>query len=273
MQTRPFSYLFCIQYLGLRYHGWQVQKGVKTVQGTLERSIRYVLGHEDFNVLGASRTDSGVSCLNGAFALFLRQPLEIPPFIRNVNDILPTDIRLSDGRTVARDFNIIQDVIEKQYGYYFASGEKPHPFLAGNLAFGGEELDIAAMQRAASLFVGEHDFRRFCSHGKNTGDFIRQIDIAKICPAGAELPWLSGKGVWVFRVNGKGFLMHQVRRMMASLLLLGRGELSVDDLKQALLSKDKSPLGPKAPANGLVLENIVFDLDAFSASQDSSTHR
>ena len=69
MQNRPFTYLFRIQYLGLRYHGWQIQQGVKTIQGTLEKTFRYVLGHEDFNILGAGRTDSGVSCLHGAFEL------------------------------------------------------------------------------------------------------------------------------------------------------------------------------------------------------------
>ncbi|MFO7826690.1 MAG: tRNA pseudouridine(38-40) synthase TruA [Cyclobacterium sp.] len=264
MKTRPFTYLIRIQYLGLRYHGWQVQKGVKTVQGTLEKCIRFVLGHEDFNVLGASRTDSGVSCLDGAFELFLRQPLDILPFISEVNTYLPTDIRLLTGQAVPVDFNIIQDVREKQYGYYFANGEKPHPFLAGNLAYVGRALDITSMTQGAAVFEGEHDFRRFCSQGKNTGDFVRTIHCADICPAEAELPFLAGERVWVFRVRGKGFLMHQVRRMVAALFLLGEGLISLDELKQALNSDDRSPLSPKAPANGLVLESISFNRNMFS---------
>ncbi|NHE55464.1 tRNA pseudouridine(38-40) synthase TruA [Cyclobacterium plantarum] len=261
MKTRPYTYLFRIQYLGLRYHGWQVQKGVKTVQGTLERSIRYVLGHEDFNLLGASRTDSGVSCLEGAFELFLRQALDIQRFLADTNENLPSDIRLLSCQPVSAAFNVIQDVQCKQYGYYFAFGEKPHPFLAGNLAYGGDELDLESMQQAASLFAGKHDFRRFCSQGRNTSDFIREINFAAICPAAAELSFLPAEGAWVFRVRGKGFLMHQVRRMVASLFLLGKDLLSLDELKNALLSEDKSPLSHKAPANGLVLESISFHME------------
>lgn len=266
MKTRPFTYLIRIQYLGLRYHGWQVQKGVKTVQGTLEKCIRFVLGHEDFNVLGASRTDSGVSCLDGAFELFLRQPLDILPFISEVNTYLPTDIRLLTGQAVPVDFNIIQDVREKQYGYYFANGEKPHPFLAGNLAYGGKALDITSMTQGAAVFEGEHDFRRFCSPGRNTENFIRQIDYAAILPVEQDLHWLPAENTWVFRVKGAGFLMHQVRRMAASLFMLGNGELSLDRLEKALQSTEKSPLCPKPPAVGLVLEELTFRTE----SQDIS---
>lgn len=258
MQSRPYTYLFRIQYLGLRYHGWQVQKGVKTIQGTLERSIRYVLGHEDFNLLGASRTDSGVSCLGGAFELFLREPVDIQLFLTGTNENLPTDIRLLSGQPVSAEFNVIQDVQCKQYGYYFACGEKPHPFLAGNLAYGGDGLDLKTMRQGASLFAGKHDFRRFCSQGRNTSDFVREINFADLCPAADELPFLPGEGVWVFRVRGKGFLMHQVRRMVASLFLLGKGQLSLEELNNALLSEENTPLSHKAPANGLVLESVTF---------------
>ncbi|HSI78883.1 MAG TPA: tRNA pseudouridine(38-40) synthase TruA [Lunatimonas sp.] len=258
MQTRPFTYLFTIQYLGLRYHGWQRQHGVKTIQGTLERNFRHILGHEDFNILGASRTDSGVSCLNGSFELFLKKKLDLSTFIQAANENLPADIRLLDARPVPIDFNIIQDVVAKQYGYYFALGEKPHPFLSGALAYAGKNLDLEKMKTGATLFEGKHDFRRFCTQGKQTDDFVRAISNAEISSLDSEVDFWPKKNVYVFRVKGEGFLMHQVRRMAAALFMLGRSEISPSDLQSALICSEKHPFCPKAPAQGLVLEGVTF---------------
>lgn len=258
MQTRPFTYLFTIQYLGLRYHGWQRQPGLKTIQGTLERNFRHVLGHEDFNILGASRTDSGVSCLNGAFELFLKETLDLEAFIHAANESLPSDICLLDARPVPADFNIIQDVEGKQYGYYFAIGEKPHPFLSSALAYAGKDLDLERMKTGAALFEGNHDFRRFCTHGKQTDDFVRTIRKAVIKPLGTENDFWPKEGVFVFRINGDGFLMHQVRRMAAALFMLGKSEISLSDIQRALTCIERHPFSPKAAAQGLVLEGVTF---------------
>jgi len=259
MQTRPITYLFTIQYLGLRYHGWQRQQGVKTIQGTLERIFRHVLGHEDFNILGASRTDSGVSCLHGAFELFLKEKLDLPGFIQVANENLPPDIRLLEARPVPADFNIIQDVEAKHYGYYFAIGEKPHPFLSAALGYVGKGLDMERMKTGAELFEGKHDFRRFCTQGKQTDDFVRMIQKAEITPLSAAQEFWPKENVYVFRIHGEGFLMHQVRRMAAALFMLGRGEISLTEIQEALESREKHPFSPKAPAQGLVLEGITFN--------------
>jgi tRNA pseudouridine38-40 synthase len=258
MQTRPFNYLFSIQYLGLRYHGWQRQPGVKTIQGTLERIFRHVLGHEDFNILGASRTDSGVSCLCGAFELFLKENLDLTSFIEAANENLPSDIRLLEGRSVPPHFNIIQDVAAKQYGYYFAIGDKPHPLLSGTLAYAGRDLNLGEMRAAASLFEGVHDFRRFCTQGKQTDDFVRLIHKAEILSLNGEQEFWPKKDIYVFRISGDGFLMHQVRRMIAALFMLGKKEISLSDLTDALSSPEKHPFSPKAPSQGLVLEAVKF---------------
>lgn len=258
MQTRPFTYLITIQYLGIRYHGWQRQQGLKTIQGTLERIFRHVLGYEDFNILGASRTDSGVSCLVGAFELFLKEDLDLIAFIQAANENLPADIRLLEGRSVPLDFNIIQDVVLKRYGYYFAIGDKPHPLESGALAYAGRDLNLEQMKAGAAFFEGTHDFRRFCTQGKQTDDFVRTIRKAEISPLGVDEYFWPKKDVYVFRVHGEGFLMHQVRRMAAALLMLGKGEISLSELKSALSSTVKHPFCPKAPAQGLVLEEVTF---------------
>lgn len=263
MQTKPFKYLFRIQYLGLRYHGWQVQKGVKTIQGTLEKTFRYVLQHENFKILGSSRTDTGVSCLNGAFELFLPNKVEPNSLVDPLNDFLPADIRIIEGFQSSYDFNVIQDVTNKSYGYYFSFGKKPHPMFAGSVAYAGKSLDLDIMNEGAALFKGTHDFRRFCSQGKNTNDFIRNITYSQIDEPPKDFAFLPENNVMVYRVIGNGFLMHQVRRMAASLISLGKGELTLDDIKEALDSPVKSPLSAKAPANGLILEKVSFVGDNF----------
>jgi tRNA pseudouridine38-40 synthase len=263
MNSKPYRYIFRIQYLGIRYHGWQVQKGLKTIQGTLEKTFRYVIQHKDFNILGSSRTDSGVSSLNGAFELFLPHAIAVDNFILEVNKYLPSDIRILSACQSPEKFNIIQDVRNKNYGYYFAIGEKPHPMYAGSVAYIGQELDLSLMKEGASLFEGKHDFRRFCSHGKNTKDFVRNIIYSRIEKPPENHSFLPKKTVWVYRVKGEGFLMHQVRRMTAALFLLGNGDIVMEDLKQALKSSQKEPLSGKAPANGLILENVSFANDFF----------
>lgn len=259
MQSRPFTYLFYIQYLGLRYHGWQKQPGLKTIQGKLEKVFRYVLGHEDFTILSAGRTDSGVSCHRGAFELFQIAEIDLEDFINQVNENLPDDIRLLEGKRVSLDFNIIQDVIAKEYRYYFSTGEKFHPFAAGNLTYFIGELDIDLMKAAAAVFVGEHDFRRFCAKQKQSDNYRRQIFESEILEDSLILTDGSEVSRYCYRVKGKGFLMHQVRLMMGSLLGIGRGEITENDILEAFQSQDQSPFCCKVPANGLVLCGVEFD--------------
>ena len=263
MQTKPFKYVFRLQYLGIRYHGWQVQKGLKTIQGTLEKTFRFVLKHEDFNILGSSRTDTGVSCLYGAFELLLSHEINPEEYIATLNESLPSDIKILSAAQSTYAFNIIQDVASKSYGYYFAYGEKPHPMYAGSVAYAGLQIDLNIMQEGAALFEGRHDFRRFCTQGKNTDDFVRNIIHSKIETPPENHFFLPEKNVKGFRVIGEGFLMHQVRRMTATLFQLGKGDITLADLKYALQSQEKTPFCGKSPANGLILEKVVFKDNLF----------
>jgi tRNA pseudouridine38-40 synthase len=259
MQSRPFTYLFYIQYLGIRYHGWQVQPGVRTVQGTLHKAIRYLLGHEDFNILGASRTDAGVSCEKGAFELFLKTELDVQSFLKNLNSNLPADIRVFGGHPVSLGFNIIQDVSEKEYCYYFSFGLKFHPFQSATMAYFDGDFGVDLLRSAAEKFNGKHDFRNFCHGGKEEMDCVREIfssHLELVGPLDMDKP--NAQQVYRYRVSGKGFLMHQVRHMVGAMLMVGNGSIAIDELHAAL--ELKSDLRPwvKVPANGLVLNNIRF---------------
>lgn len=258
MRSRPYTYLFYIQYLGLRYSGWQKQKGEKTIQGTLEKFLRFVLGHEDFNLLGASRTDAGVSCNRGAFELFLRHEISVEDIISRANLNSPADIRILEGHQVNPNFNIIQDVAFKEYVYHFAFGEKFHPFAAGNLGYFGGYPDLELMRKGAKLFVGMHNFQNFCSIDKVTDDYFREImetDIVRHPQAGTGF---IPDNAYTFKVKGKGFLRYQIRKMMTALIELGLGNLSLEVIGEALHRPGNMEIPLHAPANGLVLERVEF---------------
>jgi len=257
MQTRPFTYLFHIQYLGLRYHGWQKQPGVKTIQGTLEKAFKYVLGHEDFTILGASRTDSEVSCNHGAFELFLKHEIS-RKLLLQTNGYLPSDIRLLEMISVPLDFNIIQDVAWKEYHYHFAFGQKFHPFAAGNLAFFQGEPNLELMESGVRLFIGKHDFRQFCSIDKLTDDYFREIFESKISKHAMAGIGHIPENAFTFTVKGSGFLRYQIRIMVSALVDLGLGKLSIKDINHALKDDEIKPISVTAPANGLVLEKVEF---------------
>jgi tRNA pseudouridine38-40 synthase len=229
------------------------------VQGRLEKSAKFVLGHQDFMTLGASRTDAGVSCSRGAFELFNVEDLDVPEFVNQMNTYLPDDIRILDGQKVSEHFNIIHNVVAKEYGYYFSFGQKFHPFAAANLTHVNGILDIDLIRIGAALFIGKHNFRGFCTKNKQTEDFSREIFKSEVefsnLWKGSVLP----EDIYCFRVRGSGFLTHQVRIMMQCLFDLGQNKIGLTELKQALESPMDKPLFGKAPAHGLVLEEVEFN--------------
>jgi tRNA pseudouridine38-40 synthase len=221
--------------------------------------FRHVLGHEEFNILAAGRTDAGVSCHRGAFELFSKFPQDPIQVLKDVNENLPDDIRLLEALVAPKDFNIIQDVDEKEYKYYFSTGEKFHPFLAGNCSFFQGDFDVQRMKEAAALFEGSHDFRRFCAKDRGEIDYERHILLSQLEEhQGQLLAASSNSTFFCYRVKGKGFLMHQVRLMVGAILEMGKGTIQKEDILEALKGNGSGFLSPKPAANGLVLENIIF---------------
>ncbi|WP_194777303.1 tRNA pseudouridine(38-40) synthase TruA [Pararhodonellum marinum] len=264
MKTKPHTYFFRIQYLGLGYHGWQKQPNVKTIQGQLERVLGWVLGHDQFNILGASRTDTGVSCQNGAFELFSSQILDPQATMQALNQMLPAHIRILEAHPISPAFNIIQHVYQKEYHYHFSFGEKFHPFGAATLAYFPENLNLQDMIEGAGIFQGRHDFRRFCIKPNEETIFLRDILVSEIIETAPFISAYHPQQSFCFRVKSSGFLRNQVRLMMGALWAVGRGDLSLHDLEAALESEIISPLCRKAPANGLILHDIEFqDLSSF----------
>lgn len=255
-----YFYLIHIQYLGFRFHGWAKQPGIKTVHHMIDRTLKYVLGKETpFKTLGSSRTDAMVSANHSVFELFINELLDAEQFIDDVNANLPSDIRALRIEEVDETFNVIQSPRVKEYQYLFTFGEKPHPFCASIVSYFPWDLDIELMKIGAKQFLGNHDFRKYCTKPNENTVFERSIDTSYIAENELYSASFFPKKSFIYFVNGKGFMRHQIRLMVGQLVQLGKGNISLDELRESLSQQDDKPLETIAPASGLILNRINFD--------------
>lgn len=256
---QQYYYLIHIQYLGFRFHGWAKQPNVKTVHQFIDKTLPFVLGHRNFKTLGSSRTDAMVSANHSVFELFLKAPLDMDLFLFDLNSNLPSDIKATKIEETDKHFNIIQTPKIKEYVYLFSCGEKCHPFSAALLSSFMEDLNIDLMKQGAHLFQGKHNFRKYCTKPSEKTLFEREIIVSKIeenkMYQASFFPSLS----YIYHIHGKGFMRNQIRLMMGQLLQLGRGEISIDDIKNSLEQPDDIPLDYIAPPSGLILNRVAFD--------------
>lgn len=257
MLSRPYTYLFSVSYFGARFKGWAKQKGQPTVEGKLERVFRYVLGHEDFRLIGSSRTDSGVSCRQGFVQIFLREEVDFDPILAALNLNLNGEIQLNSVRQIPRDFNLIHSVNQKTYRYFFSDSENFHPFASPFLTSVSKFNSLERMQENAALFIGKHDFKAFCKISAHKLDFTREILEAKVFETAAFSMEFSPEKTYCFEVTGSGFLYHQVRKMVHAIWYF-----SPEEIKSRLEKPNEEWAAiPTAASNGLVLWQTVLDLE------------
>lgn len=203
-----------------------------------------------------------VSAGSTAFELFVdHEPLEDrEEFLKLFNKNLPQDIRALAIEEVDAKFNIIQHSKIKEYAYLFSYGEKYHPFCAPFMANFQEELDIELMKKGARMFEGTHNFRNYCVRVSEKSTFERTILKSGIETNRLYTANFFPEDSFIFHVHGAGFLRHQVRLMMGALVLLGRGELSLNDIQESLDPENRQfQMDYIAPASGLILNKTIFD--------------
>ena len=254
-------YLIRIEFLGFRYHGWQKQAKLKSVQGMIDKTFEFILGHTDFKTLGCGRTDAKVSADDFAFELFVNESFDCDKLLKRLNVELPSDIRAKSVQVVSEDFNIIQHSKIKEYHYYFSSGEKSHPFNAALIRDFGAALNMELMKEAAALFMGTHNFKRFASKPSVNTIFERSISQSVIEDNTRFVDDFTPKEAFVFKVRSKGFLRYQVRLMVGALVDVGRGTMTLEDLKETLEDFNGTQIRHIAPSSGLILHKVEFDLD------------
>ena len=237
-----------VAYDGTNYHGWQVQPGVVTIESELNRCLSALL-QEEIQVIGASRTDSGVHALGNVavFDTIARMPAEKISYA--LNQRLPEDIRIQKSEEVAADWHPRYCDSRKTYEYHIYRGEFPMPIKRLYSLHTYHKLDVAKMKDAASYLEGEHDFKSFCQTGAQVESTIRTIYKVEVVENGAEL---------IIRVCGNGFLYNMVRIIVGTLLEVGQGKRKPEDMKHIIEAKDRAAAGPTAPAHGLLLYKYEF---------------
>ena len=237
-----------VAYDGTAYHGWQIQPGVVTIESKLNECLSELL-KEEIQVIGASRTDSGVHAL-GNIAIFdteARMPAEKMSYA--LNQRLPEDIRIQKSEEVPSDWHPRRCESRKTYEYRIYRGEFPMPVKRLYALFTYHKLEVKKMQQAAHYLEGEHDFKSFCQVGAQVESTVRTIYSVDVLEDGADL---------VVRVCGGGFLYNMVRIIVGTLLEIGQGKRAPEEILQILEKKDRSAAGPTAPAHGLTLVKYEF---------------
>lgn len=260
MKREMNYYLIELQYLGFRYHGWQKQPGVKTVEHQLRKTLGFILPEIRTKVIAAGRTDAMVS-VNKTFVELFVYEADLPiDFFELLNLNLPADIRAMSIQKIDEKFNIIQQAKEKEYLYFFTFPDKVHPFCAPFLTVIQEELDLTLMQKAAKLFEGDHDFYSYTFRPKPTTQTNGKIIHCEIVENTYYTANFFPEKSYVLKVIGTGFKRHQIRLMMGVLIDLGKGKIDLDRVHQTLDESKKIKLEHIAPASGLQLYDIRFNL-------------
>ena len=237
-----------IEYDGTNYYGWQKQNDKVTIQGTLEEAVRN-LTKEENEVIGCSRTDSGVHARG--FVASFKTESTVPPhkFREAINYRLPDDIVVLSSEEVSEDFHPRYLAKGKTYEYTIYNNLVP---TALNRTFSYHykyPLDIEAMKDACQFFKGTHDFKAFRSEGSSVKTTVRTIYDLNIKIEGDFIK---------ISVSGDGFLYNMVRIIVGTLIDAGHGKITPGDVKKVLESKNRAISSDTAPAKGLFLFKVIY---------------
>ena len=232
-----------VAYDGTAYCGWQVQPNGPTIEGELNAALTILTG-ENIQVIGASRTDAGVHGLCNVAVFDTESPIPGEKFSYALNQRLPEDIRVRDSEEVAPDFHPRHQASRKTYAYRILNAEFPDPTKRLYTHFTYHKMDVSQMQKAAEYFVGEHDFKSFCSPAATVESTVRTIYKCQVSKEGELI---------TIEVQGNGFLYNMVRIMAGTLMEVGCGRMLPEQIPDILKQKDRNAAGPTAPAKGLCL--------------------
>lgn len=251
-----------LAYDGTDFSGWQVQPGRPTIQGLLASAIGRITGE---NVLpqGSGRTDSGVHALAQVATFATASPIPVENLAKALNDTLPAAIRILAAEDAAPEFHARKSARAKAYEFRMFRGALCPPFLARYVWHYPFPLDESAMVEAAAVVEGEHDFTSFAAvdpekreedegaegSGANLRTNVRRIHSSIWQRRGEEL---------VYTVRGSGFLHHMVRNLVGTFVLVGKGTIDREGLRQILETRNRSAAGATAPASGLFLVNVEY---------------
>lgn len=235
-----------VAYDGTDFRGWQRQPAGRTVQGALEDALLRVT-QKRVAVHGAGRTDAGVHAAGQAASFRAALKLDEADLFRALNAVLPDDVRVLSLTPAPPDFHARRSAVSKTYEYRVVTSRLISPFDFRFALHVPQRLNVAAMRRAASLFVREADFSAFTSN--HDYDPVRRVTRSELRRRG---------DVIVFAIEANGFLQYMVRTIVGTLLEVGRGKLPPEAVETIFAVRDRGLAGPTAPAKGLCLVRVDY---------------
>jgi tRNA pseudouridine38-40 synthase len=248
-----------LSYDGAEFAGWQVQPGRTTVQGALASAIGRLSGE---NVLpqGSGRTDAGVHALAQVASFATASAIPAENWMKALNDILPASIRVLEVKEAAPEFHARKSARAKTYRYRIYRGAVCPPFLARYVWHYPYPLQESAMVAGADVVVGEHDFTSFAAVDPERAE--RMAAEANVHTTNVRTifssRWTREDAELIYTVRGSGFLHHMVRNLVGTFLLIGKGTVSLDELRRILDARERTAAGPTAPAGGLYLVEVEY---------------
>jgi len=256
------AFRLTLAYDGAAFEGWQSQSrgAARTVQGVLEGALGRLSGGERVAVAAAGRTDAGVHATGQAVSFSLDRDIEAGALQRALNGLLPLDVKVLEAALAPASFHARRSARSKLYRYVLDTGPVQLPTrrsLAGHTPW---RLDEALAVRAAGLYLGQHDFASLASAGGSARTTVRTVtrseaSFLELGPGGLG-PTL------VYEVEAEGFLRKMVRSLVGGLVAVGRGALSLEDLRRALEARDRRRWPPPAESRGLTLVRVDYPPEA-----------
>ncbi len=242
--------IIIIEYDGTAYHGSQLQKKAKTIQGELEKAIKKLTG-ERIRIKIASRTDAGVHARGQVASFVTSSALPLKSYIEGLNYYLPPDIAVRESFRTEGPYDVRRRATSREYRYEILNSRTRSPLRQAQSHRVSGQMDTAAMNRACQALLGRHDFASFVASEETARQkqTVRDVFKAEITRDGDTV---------VFSMTANAFLPHQVRNTIGALIKVGQGKMTVKKFVQIVHAAQPGLAGPTAPANGLCLVRVNY---------------
>ncbi|WP_449244142.1 tRNA pseudouridine(38-40) synthase TruA [Desulfobacca acetoxidans] len=239
-----------LEYDGTAYHGWQRQANALTIQEVVETCLARLTG-QVIRLHSSGRTDAGVHALGQVAHFLTTSRLPLSAFREGLNSLLPRDLAILNVCDAPAGFHARYSATAKTYEYRILNRPVRSPVHCNYCWWLARPLDQGLLRQAAGYILGEQDFAAFQASGGSVKTTTRQVMAAS---------WEEKPGGWrIFQITANGFLRGMVRALVGTMVEVGWGKRSPEDLKRLLAARDRRQAGPTAPAAGLYLVEVRYD--------------
>lgn len=240
-------YFITFSYDGTAYHGWQIQPHSVTVQEELQKALSTLM-RKPMEVVGAGRTDTGVHARKMIAHFDHDEVLDCPQLVYKLNKLLPRDIAVQHVEPVADDMHARFSAKSRTYHYYVHLDKNPFLRSYSWQVYGNPDFEL--MNRAARVLMEYKDFTSFSK--VNTDTKTNDCTITE-----ARWDWV-GEDQWRFTVTANRFLRNMVRAIVGTLMEVGRGRMTIEQLRSVIEAKDRCRAGDSVPGNALFLVEVLY---------------